>query len=73
MLVLGRRQGEQITIGDEIVISIIRARNGSVRIGVEAPKSFAVRRRQSVDCREKRTETPEIFASAKGEDIGATQ
>ena len=73
MLVLGRRQGEQITIGDEIVISIIRARNGSVRIGVKAPKSFAVRRRQGVDCRGKRTETPEISASAKSEDVGATQ
>lgn len=73
MLVLGRRQGEQITIGDDIVISIIRAGSGSVRIGVEAPRSLPVRRRANANCRGKRTETPEIFLPATGEDIGATQ
>lgn len=45
MLVLSRKDNEQITIGDDIVITIISTGANSVRIGVSAPKSISVRRR----------------------------
>jgi carbon storage regulator CsrA len=38
MLVLTRRVGEQILIGDDIVLIITRITNNTVRIGITAPK-----------------------------------
>lgn len=74
MLVLGRRQGEQITIGDEIVISIVRTGNGTVRIGVEAPESLVVRRRNPADCSVVRTVAPETSEQvAKTAGVRATR
>ena len=37
MLVLKRKIGERINIGDDIVISIVEVAKGSVRIGIDAP------------------------------------
>jgi carbon storage regulator len=44
MLVLGRRVGEKIVIGDNIVITILEARGDNIRIGIDAPRSVAVNR-----------------------------
>ncbi|MDR2437825.1 MAG: carbon storage regulator [Planctomycetaceae bacterium] len=37
MLVLTRKEGEKICIGDEIVITIVRTGGDRVRLGIEAP------------------------------------
>jgi carbon storage regulator len=47
MLVLGRRIGESVTIGNGIVVRILGVRGGQVRVGVEAPASVQVRRPDS--------------------------
>ena len=44
MLVLTRKVGERIQIGDQITLSVIRVQNGKVRIGIEAPDDLRVRR-----------------------------
>ena len=44
MLVLTRKVGERIQIGDHIIVSVIRVQNGKVRIGIEAPDEVRVRR-----------------------------
>lgn len=44
MLVLTRRQNEEIVIGDNIVIRVLRTGSGSVKIGVEAPEGVGIRR-----------------------------
>ena len=44
MLVLSRKSQQQIRIGDDVVITIVRVRGNSVRVGIEAPKSVSVRR-----------------------------
>ena len=44
MLVLTRKRGEQILIGDDIVITILDSRGDSVRIGVEAPRGVIIHR-----------------------------
>lgn len=49
MLVLGRKTGETIMIRDDIEITVIRTRNGSVRIGVKAPQDVVVRRGEMVE------------------------
>ena len=46
MLVLSRKVGERILIGDNIAITIVRVAQGSVRIGVEAPDNLNVVREE---------------------------
>lgn len=46
MLALGRRIGEKIMIGDNIIITIVEIQSGKVRIGIEAPKEIPVHRRE---------------------------
>ena len=42
MLVLSRKVGERILIGDEIAITVVRVAQGTVRIGVEAPQDLQI-------------------------------
>lgn len=44
MLVLSRKVGESVLIGDDIVVTIVEARGDAVRIGIEAPRSMRVHR-----------------------------
>jgi len=46
MLVLSRRVGESVVIGDDIVVSVLEVRGDVVRIGVDAPRSVQVRRQE---------------------------
>ncbi len=49
MLVLTRRTDESIIIRDDIVIVVIDIRGDKVRLGIEAPKSVTVHRREVYD------------------------
>lgn len=44
MLVLSRRAGEKIIIGNEIVIEIIATGDGGVKLGIQAPRHTSVHR-----------------------------
>lgn len=44
MLVLSRKDGETIRIGDNIVITVVRASGNTVRLGIEAPPEILVLR-----------------------------
>jgi carbon storage regulator len=44
MLVLSRRVGEKIVIGDNIVITVVDAKSETVRIGIEAPRDIQINR-----------------------------
>lgn len=46
MLILSRRPGESVKIGDEVTMTVLGMRNNQVRIGVTAPKSVAVHREE---------------------------
>jgi carbon storage regulator len=46
VLILTRRSGENVIIGDDIVISILEIRGDSVRVGIQAPKSLSVHREE---------------------------
>jgi len=44
MLVLTRKDGEQVTIGEGIVIAIVETKPGSVKIEIEAPPEVMILR-----------------------------
>lgn len=44
MLILSRKKGESIVIGDDIVITVVEIRGDKVRLGIEAPRSVPVHR-----------------------------
>ena len=46
MLVLSRRAGERIQIGDQVEVTVVRIGPGVVRIGVEAPQQMQVLREE---------------------------
>ncbi|HEY5675058.1 MAG TPA: carbon storage regulator CsrA [Malonomonas sp.] len=46
MLVLTRKKGEGIVIGDDICITVVELKGGGVRIGIDAPKSMKVHRQE---------------------------
>ena len=49
MLVLTRKTGEKIFIGDDVYITVVDVKGDSVRIAVEAPKSVKVYRGEIYD------------------------
>lgn len=46
MLVLARRVGENILIGDDIVVTVLEMSRDQVRIGIRAPRSVSVHREE---------------------------
>lgn len=46
MLILTRKSGESINIGDDIIISILEVNGKSVRVGIEAPSSMSIHREE---------------------------
>lgn len=46
MLVVSRRAGESVVIGDNVIVSVLEVRGDVVRIGIDAPRSVAVHRQE---------------------------
>lgn len=49
MLVLSRKVGERILIGDKVTVTVVRITGGGVRIGIEAPAEMPVIREELKD------------------------
>lgn len=60
MLILTRKVGETIMIGEDVVVKVLGVRSGQVKIGVQAPKELPVHRH-------------EIFERIKAEGNGCPQ
>lgn len=46
MLVLTRKSGESLYLGDDIIITVVDVRKGQVKIGVSAPDSVKIYRKE---------------------------
>jgi carbon storage regulator len=46
MLILTRRVGETLMVGDDVTVTVLGVKGNQVRIGVNAPKSVAVHREE---------------------------
>lgn len=46
MLILTRRVGESLVIGDDVTVTVLGVKGNQVRIGVNAPKNVSVHREE---------------------------
>jgi carbon storage regulator len=46
MLVLTRKSGEAINIGDDITVTVLEVRGNQVRLGIQAPLSIIIQRKE---------------------------
>ena len=46
MLILTRRVGEAMKLGEDITVTVLGVRGNQVRIGIDAPKSVAIQREE---------------------------
>lgn len=46
MLVLTRKSGETITIGDEIEVTVLEVKGDQIKLGIQAPKSIEIHRKE---------------------------
>jgi carbon storage regulator len=60
MLIITRKPGERVMVGDDIVVHVMELVGGSVRIGIEAPRSIPVYRE-------------EIYAAVRDENRAAAE
>jgi carbon storage regulator CsrA len=70
MLVLTRKTDEQILIGDNIKITLVRVRGNSVRIGIEAPRDVRIVRGE-LESNESKAEDVVEFALSDREEVFA--
>lgn len=69
MLVLTRKVGERILVGDDIVITVLDSRGDGVRIGIDAPRGVKIQREEVVRAViEANAEAAAAAASAEGVD-----
>ena len=75
MLVLTRKQGELIQVGDGITIKVIKTGKGTVKIGIEAPSHVKVLRGElaAKDAKKadapKNDDTPVMFQKTAGRNV----
>ena len=68
MLVLSRRPGESVVVGDDVTITVLEVRGDVIRIGIDAPRSVAVHRAELLQ----QLESTNLEAASPSEDAVAS-
>ncbi len=65
MLILTRRIGESLVIGDDVTITILAIKGNQIRVGIDAPKHVSVHRQE---IQQKINEVPKTGFFTEGDD-----
>lgn len=68
MLILTRRVGETLMIGDSVTVTVLGVKGNQVRVGITAPKDVAVHREEIYE-RIRRGDDPETRAAPASEGL----
>ena len=68
MLVLSRKKGERIHIGECVVLTVLGSRNGRVRLGFEAPEGVGIFR-EEIQSEFREGSLPEVEVKPKDESL----
>lgn len=68
MLILTRRVGETLMIGDEVTVTVLGVKGNQVRIGVNAPRDIAVHREEIYERIKREQADGGIVSGASGQD-----
>ncbi len=60
MLILTRRVGETLVVGDDVTVTVLGVRGSQIRLGVDAPKEIAVHRKEIYQRIQKERNTQEL-------------
>jgi carbon storage regulator len=66
MLILTRRAGETVMIGNDVTITVLGVKGNQVRIGINAPRDVAVHREEIYERIQSEKNAKEADASADG-------
>ena len=69
MLILTRRVGETLVIGDDVTVTVLVVRGNRVRLGVNAPKDVAVHREEIYQRIQNEKDTENLTESSENDDI----
>jgi len=64
MLILTRRVGEKLIIGEDVTVTILSLKGNQIRIGIDAPRSVKVHREEVYERIQKERETLSVVPSA---------
>ena len=65
MLILTRRVGETVMIGNEVTVTVLGVKGNQVRMGINAPRTVAVHREEIFERIKHEEQDPEYVASAE--------
>jgi|TARA_B110000977_G_scaffold121842_1_gene156689 carbon storage regulator len=69
MLILTRRVGETLVIGDDVTVTVLGVRGNQVRLGVNAPKDVAVHREEIYQRIQNEKDAENSTESSENDDI----
>ena len=65
MLILTRRVGETVMIGDDVTITVLGVKGNQVRVGINAPKHVAVHREEIYERIKREQQSEEVAETPK--------